>query len=362
MVHIFCISKLNVLRKVEPIWSDKKYRVHGTASHAESIVQPDSNERIKHSVSPKRSVWGALLANSHPDHHNESLSVKPLPPSQNPFQHFKNEYTNHTLVSRPRVPSVQRTSSNTKNFAYLILGGVLHDDRRLRSSDSRDIFYLTFKEKASEESEFIVYSPTTTWTTARNELLQLALVKNVSYQYYIFLDDDILAMIQGENPWGDFEHWLLHESPSTAYMTRSVWWHRVGSGPVTTGTFNVDAIIHAFHKSTLGYLLPYDPSLDSQSWYYSQYILNTQISTFYPGPKGRMGWNLATFDHSKNLHSGEPKYKRSMDWPMARRYVEQSVAGRVKLRQEDWNPQESHPQPDMGILRNMTLLLSSKVV
>jgi len=132
MVHIFCISKLNVLRKVEPIWSDKKYRVHGTASHAESIVRQDFNERINHSVSPKRNVSVVLLPNSHPDHHNESLSVNPLQPSQNLFQHFKNEYTNHTLVSRPRVPSVQRTSSNTKNFAYLIFGGVLHDDCRLR--------------------------------------------------------------------------------------------------------------------------------------------------------------------------------------------------------------------------------------
>lgn len=339
--HLVCISKINVFRKVERS-AHNRYRNRSPSSYIGRFMQLYFDIHNS-SASPATFLQSDLHSKSEP------LSARHVPMSS---AHY-----GHTLVSQQHAPRAPHTL-DTKKFAYMVLCAEFHMDDRLMPSDSRDVYHLTFRQRASAESEFIVYSPGSTWTTARNELLRLARSKNVEYQYYIFLDEDLSRMIRGANPWQDFEDWLLRDSPSTAYMSHSVEWQRVSIGSVTTGVFEVDGILHAFHNSTLDYLLPYDPYMDSHSWYYSQFIMNTLISTFYPGPTGRMGWNLATFDGSKNQHTNEPKYTRAKDWATATRYMEQSVQWRLKFRQQDWNTSEPQIRPNMDILRNMTLRIS----
>ena len=98
--------------------------------------------------------------------------------------------------------------------------------------------------------------------------------------YYIFLDEDVaentLDIIISLTK---FENFLLKEKPAVGYIKGMVKWmeefrkdehgklketvHKNG-----VGIFNIDAVINAFHKSTIGLLVPYSTSLDHKSWYY----------------------------------------------------------------------------------------------
>ena len=219
-----------------------------------------------------------------------------------------------------------------KSFAYLIQGS--SSNQRLPETTNRDVFWLFSKpNRRSVKGPFQIYKPNTTWAEGRNALLSAAQQHSDHYEYFIFLDADMLDQIEGEDQWTKFETWLLRELPSVGYMTRSTDWMPVDESSDTTfGTFNVDANVNAFHRSTVGTLIPYDSALDDISWYFSQDIVNVLVATFFRGRTGRLGWNVPSFHYEKNRHS---YYPRSKDWDIALRYMEAKLPG-VDLKTANW--------------------------
>lgn len=282
--------------------------------------------------------------------HMRTEIVRITPPASSTSQTTTSTITLH----KSRSAHVHNTLNSTKQFAYLIQGARKISDQRLSVTDTRDVYWLTFAEEEREKSEFVLYRPGVTWTVGRNIILKLALARGVKYEYYIFLDDDVMNMIQGADPWGLFERWLLAKLPGVGYMTRSTSWHRLDNGDETRGVFNVDGNINAFHRSMLGYLLPYNPSLDASSWYYSQYIMNLQVATFFRGQNGRVGWNIPNFDDSNNKHSGSSIYRRGKMWSVPIEWFRKIIGNKILVRNVDWDTQTVDFSADTRILHNIT--------
>ena len=62
-----------------------------------------------------------------------------------------------------------------------------HSD--LFNNDKCDFFYVTFKKNVENDSRFLGFFPQTVWGETRNKLYELV-PKN--YEYYCFIDDDII--------------------------------------------------------------------------------------------------------------------------------------------------------------------------
>ena len=135
-----------------------------------------------------------------------------------------------------------------------------------------------------------------TWTDGRNILLEMALARaemqGSGYTYFIFLDEDQVAAIIGSDPWSRFEKWLIQTSPSVGYFSQAF----PKSSGYSTKRFNIDAACNAFHRDTLGTLLPYDTSLDTQGIFFSQYIMNVATAAMFAGR--RLGFEPVAFDYT----------------------------------------------------------------
>ena len=102
-------------------------------------------------------------------------------------------------------------------------------------------------------------------------LLEFAIERQVSdlknsYEYYVFLDEDVAAStLRLTDALDIFEKYLLEKKPAVGYPKHMIPWRL---DVQDYGIFNVDAVINAFHKTTIGLLVPYCSSLDHKSWYY----------------------------------------------------------------------------------------------
>ena len=219
---------------------------------------------------------------------------------------------------------------HNKLFAYLIQSEEYIDIKtRLPTTEQRDIYQLAFRSNtnAPENSSFYSFNSSTSWGSGRNQLLSMALTRsNGSYAYYIFMDDDILDQLEsgsGSKGYDAFESWLLEVRPRIGYLTNAASFQIKDTGKITTGLSNVDANLNAFHSSTLGLVLPYDNYMEKQSAFYSQYIQNFIVSTFYRHKYSRVGNNDIEIDIQKNRHNA--KYRRAVRWKRVHNYIESVV-------------------------------------
>ena len=122
------------------------------------------------------------------------------------------------------------------------------------------------------------------------EALERARTTDNDYLYYIFMDDDCvveedkdlarkLDMPLAGNPFRTFERFLLEWEPAVGY-TRYDWQHYEKGRAVNLG-HNIDGLFNAFHREALSSLLPYYTGFDSESWLYSQHIINHMASLLY---------------------------------------------------------------------------------
>ena len=154
-----------------------------------------------------------------------------------------------------------------KDFVYLIQSSKPRLEPRLRSNERRDVLFLC-PVNGCDVSQVpptdVRVRAGLSWTAGRNSLLndaveRAAVMPNGGYEYYIFLDEDIMDMVVGAAPWEEFEAWLTDTQPAIGYLTKSASFH---TNPVKGAPFNVDANVNAFHRTTLGTALPYDARLN----------------------------------------------------------------------------------------------------
>ena len=78
-----------------------------------------------------------------------------------------------------------------KQFLYLVQSRIkCLEDQKILESDNSDYLCATFEKKIDREN--FIYVPNTIWTEGRNALYAEALKRKDDYEYFVFLDDDIV--------------------------------------------------------------------------------------------------------------------------------------------------------------------------
>eukprot|EP00439_Symbiodinium_sp_Y106_P031801 s1753_g3.t2 len=179
-------------------------------------------------------------------------------------------------------------SCSSPQFIYLLHGASVLDTSTLQDRSNRDVLWLSFDKQYHGEygdipTSDVLYEPQAWWGEGRNLLLEAALHRRhrpcwPGYLYFVFLDDDMLAMVPQTGSWTKFEKFLLEELPAVGYITRTRHYHSLGRGKATRGSlFNVDHNALAFHRHTLGSLLPYCDFLKRNAVGWSGAILTLQL-------------------------------------------------------------------------------------
>ena len=78
-----------------------------------------------------------------------------------------------------------------KQFLYLVQSRIgLLENHTILESDNSDYLCATFEKKIDREN--FIYVPNTIWTEGRNILYEEAMKRKDHYEYFVFLDDDIV--------------------------------------------------------------------------------------------------------------------------------------------------------------------------
>ena len=142
-----------------------------------------------------------------------------------------------------------------------------------------------------------VFDASTTWTTGRNLLFTLAMKRNITYLYYIFMDDDATVVDIRTNAvaWRAFEGFLQSMEPAVMaldmlgqdYSAKVLQIHKdrgcfMEELEYVTGLW-YDAMVNAFHYKAVKYLLPYIAAFNKQTWWASQMALIVRTEILFRG-------------------------------------------------------------------------------
>jgi hypothetical protein len=181
-------------------------------------------------------------------------------------------------------------------FVYLIQSeGDISDEMK----SLNDVFLLSWKTPINDA----IFYPNSTWTEGRNKLYEE--VKNLDYDYFIFIDDDIIV-----SDFKKFEVLLEKYKPviGLPLFTNWVRFNNKSEGDIST-MYSFDACCNAIRKDAFDVLLPYDDREDSESWFYSQLYFVHKARIIYPA-------QIAHFNdvHMKNpIHRNYPNQRNFKD-------------------------------------------------
>lgn len=246
-----------------------------------------------------------------------------------------------------------------KRFVYLVQAAERMPYEMLSGPDS-DVILLTWKKPAAEG----IFFPDSTWNEGRNRLLLEALRRELAagrpYQYYIFLDEDCavredtalakqLGIPLSGNPFRTFETALGKWQPALG-CTRYAWQHHVPGREVNTG-HNIDALFNAFHREAAGLLLPYYTGFDSESWLYSQNIIN-QLATLFYHPY-RMQFNLlVTRNQDRRGYVA-----RGRNWAKPTRFLAGALRPHLRRRLNRRAPNTISPPPGEPLKKDCSYVI-----
>ena len=163
------------------------------------------------------------------------------------------------------------------------------------------VLVLSYRQPCDDRSlshvEYI-FDASTTWTTGRNLLFTIAMKRNTTYLYYIFMDDDATVFDLRTNAvaWRAFEGFLQAMEPAIMaldlpgvqdYSERVLQIHKdrgcfMEELEYVTGLW-YDAMVNAFHYKAVRHLLPYVSTFDQQTWWASQMALIVKTEILFRG-------------------------------------------------------------------------------
>ena len=166
-----------------------------------------------------------------------------------------------------------------------------------------DVLVLSFKQICSVTPPphvAYLFNSSTSWTTGRNLLFEVARKRGEKYLYYIFMDDDIVLEFKtkpnNHNPWREFENFLKRIEPAvgaadiyTKERLRLVYNARKKQGCSVKEktdylpTVRFDAAFNAFHYQAVEYILPYSHKSDAISWWLSQLYTEVKCEIVFRG-------------------------------------------------------------------------------
>jgi hypothetical protein len=140
---------------------------------------------------------------------------------------------------------------------------------------SREFILLSFKENTPDTT---IFYPKSTWTTGRNKIREYIFNMKQKYDYYIFLDEDVVfSQYSQEDGFNKFEELIQIYKPFIANPNFAEYYTGYNGnllGEAQT-TIWFDGMCNAFSKEAFfsNVIFPYIDIFDSKSWWMSQYIM-----------------------------------------------------------------------------------------
>ena len=180
-----------------------------------------------------------------------------------------------------------------KKFVYLVQCRDWQNYLPNLVSDNSDCVALFWDKSKTFKHEYVKclhYSKNldgsnSSWNQGRNALYNYAKCKD--YEYFIFLDDDIVVeQLDGLHPFRYFELMLNLVNPACAVgnYDSHLWDESDYKESLSVQTIMAaDAIFYAMHRDAAKLLLPYPEQWDKLNWWRSQNVINQLAMTYYKG-------------------------------------------------------------------------------
>ena len=144
---------------------------------------------------------------------------------------------------------------------------------------------LSYKENTSDTN---IFYPNSTWTTGRNKLREYALSLEQKYDYYIFLDEDVVFTNYDQTMGFNVFEYLINKYKPPVANPNFVGYYDTTTFPYSQPlqeaqtTIWYDGLCNAFSYNTLTNtnIFPYIDKLDNKSWWMSQYAIIILSSIF----------------------------------------------------------------------------------
>lgn len=217
------------------------------------------------------------------------------------------------LNAQEAKASVAKSGYSTKLLIYLTqteqcLPPNLASSSQIGDPDTCncDVIVLSFQTKCHERNSshvFYLFDPNTGWGSGRNILYFTAMNRTQVYNYYIFLDEDVVLSfneftppaMKKLQPFRAFEEWLLDYEPAVGVLD-----HRTHHG--ASWTFNkrqklcgitersmvlptvwFDGIFNAYHWQAVKHLFPYRLQYEKKSWWSLHRYMFTSVELKFRG-------------------------------------------------------------------------------
>ena len=187
----------------------------------------------------------------------------------NLIEDFKSEYDMY-INNENILEYLENSLTNNLNYIYLIqtAGSLPQIYSKFRNNKK----YVILSYKINTEDTDIFF-PNSTWTTGRNKLREYCLNLPEKYDYYIFLDDDIVFL--NNLLFDNFEDYLNKYRPfiGNPKLLHYPEYNNLKNNITTTIWF--DGICNAFSREALNcnIIFPYIDIFDKENWWMSQYIM-----------------------------------------------------------------------------------------
>jgi len=151
---------------------------------------------------------------------------------------------------------------------------------------NKNIIVLSYKKETEDTT---IFFPNSTWTTGRNKLREHALSLDEHYDYYIYLDEDIIFKgLTQEEGFKHFEHLLDVYKPliGSPQMENRGWYNSHGNLIEDAEAQSVvcfDGIMNAYSSQIFleNTILPYDNHFDQTNWWGSQIMTWIKCNYYY---------------------------------------------------------------------------------
>jgi hypothetical protein len=171
----------------------------------------------------------------------------------------------------------------------------------------KEFVLLSYKEKTPDTHIFL---PKSTWTTGRNALREYAMGLEKQYDYYVFLDADVVfdgySQADGFNK---LEELVNTYRPAIAIPQYKHWeFNKIIQGAEVQTTIWYDGICNVFSRDSLisSEIFPYVDQFDSSCWWTSQLIMIILCSI--------SNKEIIMFNNLIVVNTSSTEYPRGSNW------------------------------------------------
>ena len=268
-------------------------------------------------------ILKGIIANTLLRHNNKNMAytspnVTQLRNEHDLMQDFESEVPMY-LANENIVNQIKDDILSEQKCLYLIQASGELPQIYQDFKNNKEFVLLSYKNKTADTNIFL---PNSTWTTGRNALREYALKLDQKYDYYIFLDEDIV--FTENKTFDDFELLLNLYRPYIGNPTLDDYGHQQENLPFDINENNravlfYDGACNAFCREAFlsSKIFPYIDKFDNKNWWASQWIMIMLCRHFE--------MDVRVFNHIRVENNNHSKYPRNNNFDDQKKFMKDKM-------------------------------------